>query len=1137
MHPLQKPLRRKLEDTVKEARDIAEPAARTALEQLGVGEAAPYSHLSEPERELRRKLRVHGRQLGDLRNSKAETQEIDRLVEEVAYEHWHRMLFARFLAENDLLMYPDPDDPVAVTLEECEDLAADEGAKNGWELASRFAARMLPQIFRPDSPVFQLELPPEHQQELERLVGELPVEVFTASDSLGWVYQFWQSKKKDEVNASEVKIGARELPAVTQLFTEPYMVSFLLDNTLGAWWAARRLSDSDLESARSEAELRARAALPSLPLEYLRFVRHEDSKWAPAGGTFRGWPDRLNDFKLLDPCCGSGHFLVTAFLMLVPMRMELDQLSVREAVDAVLSDNLYGLEIDRRCTEIAAFNLALAAWRFTGYQPLPQLNIACTGLSIGDNREQWMTVLDGQGAPMNLRFFFGQLFDLFRKAPTLGSLINPHRFLGSGRLDEKSLAQLHRILFEVIAEKSRSVTDRHEMGITAQGLLRAAELLTGHYTLVVTNVPYLGRGKQDAVLKEHLETLYPLGKADLATAFVLRCLEFCAEGGAAALVTPQNWLFLTTYTKLRQTLLKYRTWNAVARLGPAAFETISGHVVNVALSILSASIPMNEDIFVGVDVSEGKNAEGKSTLLRGSEPAGFVLIQQVDQLSNPDSVLTFSLSAVKDLLSSFADGLVGILNGDSGRFERFFWELPHKGLRWEFEQSTVDSTRYYGGREKVILWDNGNGELRAFGRELKARLHDADYRGNQAWGKRGVAVKQMGTLPVALYDGDKFDTNVAVILPRRPESLAPIWAFCSSPEYGEEVRRINQKLNVTNASLVKVPFDLTHWQKIAREKYPDGLPEPESDDPAQWLFHGRPEHSSAPLQVAVARLLGYCWPAELDREMRLSRRARDLISLCDELLPLGDKDGIVCIPPVRGEASAADRLLGLLAKAYGTDWSTDTLTALLKDVGFGGKSLEVWLRDGFFLQHCELFHQRPFIWQIWDGLRDGFSVLINYHKLDRKNLENLIYTYLGDWISRQKQAKADGVDGAEERLAAAESLKKRLELIPKGEEPYDIFVRWKPLQLQPIGWELDLNDGLRINIRPFLSVPDLGKKGAGVLRDKPNINWNKDRGKDVASAPWYHLGPKYGGNEGDRINNHHLTIQEKLAARKRKGDL
>lgn len=279
--------------------------------------------------------------------------------------------------------------------------------------------------------------------------------------------------------------------------------------------------------------------------------------------------------------------------------------------------------------------------------------------------------------------------------------------------------------------------------------------------------------------------------------------------------------------------------------------------------------------------------------------------------------------------------------------------------------------------------------------------------------------------------------------------------------------------------------------------------------------------------------------------MRLSQRARDLISSCEALLQFADKDGIVCIPPVRGEASAADRLLGLLAKAYGTDWSTDTLTALLKDVGFGGKSLEVWLRDGFFLQHCELFHQRPFIWQIWDGLRDGFSVLINYHKLDRKNLENLIYTYLGDWISRQKQAKADAVDGAEERLAAAESLKRRLELILEGEAPYDIFVRWKPLQLQPIGWEPDLNDGVRMNIRPFMSVPDVKVKHAGVLRTKPRIKWEKDRGKEpkrpFSEYPWFwdwDGSVDFAGGLafiGDRFNGCHYTIALKRQARQQFG--
>ena len=92
-------------------------------------------------------------------------------------------------------------------------------------------------------------------------------------------------------------------------------------------------------------------------------------------------------------------------------------------------------------------------------------------------------------------------------------------------------------------------------------------------------------------------------------------------------------------------------------------------------------------------------------------------------------------------------------------------------------------------------------------------------------------------------------------------------------------------------------------------------------------------------------------------------------------------------------------------------------------------------------------------------------------------------------------------------------------------------MRWKPLAQQPIGWEPDINDGVRLNIRPFISAPDVGKKGAGVLRDKPRIEWKKDRGKDVASAPWYNLGPVYGGNPGDRINDHHLTLAEKQAAR------
>jgi hypothetical protein len=259
--------------------------------------------------------------------------------------------------------------------------------------------------------------------------------------------------------------------------------------------------------------------------------------------------------------------------------------------------------------------------------------------------------------------------------------------------------------------------------------------------------------------------------------------------------------------------------------------------------------------------------------------------------------------------------------------------------------------------------------------------------------------------------------------------------------------------------------------------------------------------------------------------MDLAEEQRAWVERCASLLSQVDDDGILCIPPVRGEASAADSLLKLLAAAYGEAWSNDTLSALLRGVDHGGKTLESWLRDRFFAQHCRLFQQRPFIWHLWDGLRDGFAALVNYHRLDRQNLERLIYTYLGDWLRTQERAATEGRQGADERLAAAKALKTRLEAILEGEAPLDIFVRWKPIERQPIGWEPDLNDGVRLNIRPFMLASDVGRKGAGVLRDKPNIKWEKDRGKDVESAPWFPL------FKGERINDHHLTLAEKRVAR------
>ena len=1245
--------RRHLERTVADARDVAEGGARAALEALAVHEPEPYGHMGEGQRTLRRRLRAHARQLGDRRDAGTGGQAIDGLVQECAYEHWHGMLFARFLAENHLLI--EPEMAVAVTLDECEELAKDEGADK-WALAARYAHRMLPQVFRPDLPVFEVRLAREHRLELEGLAEGLPAGVFTATDSLGWVYQFWQSRKKAEVNRSEVKIGAGELSAVTQLFTEPYMVGFLLDNTLGAWWAARCLSGADLKEASGEAGLRRKAAIPGVPLDFLRFVQdapatrlppagtparscrggpagpnspasdeapparirdgRDDSGdgrpdppasdeappaagerdrsfrgdgcaddgdgatapgWRPAAGTFGGWPEHLGALKILDPCCGSGHFLVAAFLMLVPMRMAREGLAPHDAVDAVLRDNLHGLELDPRCVELAAFALALAAWTYPGaegYRPLPELDVACSGLAPNATKEQWTALAElaasAGGMPPErdlfgaedtllsapLRNSLDTLHELFGRAPELGSLIDPHALKADlFRSDFESV----RALFAAALERERMSDEQTEHAVAARGMARAAELLAGRYHLVITNVPYLARGRQGETLRTFCQRHYPDAKNDLATVFLERCLELCVEGGAASLVLPQNWLFLTGYRKLREKLLKTRTWHLLARLGPGAFETISGEVVKAILLTLTRTDPAGHQgglfddappagTMHGLDVSESRTAGEKAARLREAEISG---VEQARQLGNPDARVALDEAEDVALLSRYADGVHGFGSKDSPGFFRQFWEITKFTDDWQFLQTTVETTHAWLGCEQVVYWQKGRGILAARGRKGLAVPA-----GSMAWGKVGVAISQMRILPCTLYTGEIFDKNVAVVSPKEESHLPAIWCFCSSPEYHDAVRRIDQKLNVTNATLAKVPFDLDHWTEAARREYPHGLPRPYSDDPTQWIFHGHPCGSvvwdetgkrtahgplrtdPTVLQVAVARLSGYRWPAEQDPGMELADEQREWVRRCEPLHAFADEDGIVCIPSVRGEPSAGERILQLLAAAFGDAWSDRVLTRLLTEAG--APSLDDWLRNRFFEQHCTLFHHRPFVWHVWDGRkRDGFHALVGYHKLaegggkGRRCLEALTWSYLGDWITRQQDGVKRGEAGAEERLTAAFELRKRLAAILEGEPPHDLFVRWKPIEAQPIGWEPDVNDGVRLNLRPFLAA-DLpgGRKGAGILRSKPNVHWRKDRGREPIREqerfPWFWRDGEF---TGERVNDVHLPTVEKLKYR------
>ena len=248
------------------------------------------------------------------------------------------------------------------------------------------------------------------------------------------------------------------------------------------------------------------------------------------------------------------------------------------------------------------------------------------------------------------------------------------------------------------------------------------------------------------------------------------------------------------------------------------------------------------------------------------------------------------------------------------------------------------------------------------------------------------------------------------------------------------------------------------------------------------------------------RLVGYRWPEQAES---------------DDLDAFADADGIVCLPSVAGEPPAADRVQQLLAAAFGESWSPAKVKELLEQAGSKKKNLADWLRDEFFKQHCALFGNRPFVWHIWDGQRDGFSALVNYHRLDRKTLEKLTYTYLGqDWVERQRAEVRDerGWRRGSPVGRVGSAAEARGDPRGRGAATTSTCGGRSCTSSRSAGSPIS-NDGVRLNIRPFVE--------AGVLRSPFNIHWRKDRGKNPDGT--------------ERHNDIHLTLAEKLEARKRAG--
>ncbi len=365
---------------------------------------------------------------------------------------------------------------------------------------------------------------------------------------IGWLYQFYIAEKKDQIFAAmrkNKKIGPDEIPAATQLFTPHWIVRYMVENSLGRLWL----------NNFPESKLRER-------MDYIVETDTEEDYIKIRN------PEEI---KLLDPACGSGHILVYAFDLLYLMYEE-EGYTPSDIPALILANNLYGIDIDERAAELAAFSLVMKARekdRFLFKKNIRPNVIACKAVDA-DLKEAGIRMSpDLQGA-----------YSYLKDAKVIGSLL-PVDTGDPSALQE----EISDIRNELDATSNQGLFQAEAADQVKAGLTQI-EYLLPRYHCVVTNPPYMGGKGMDQKLKDFVKKHYPISKSDLFAVFMEKCLELLVKNGYMGMINQQSWMFLSSYEALREKIIEETEIITMAHLGARAFDTIGGEVVSTTMFVI-----------------------------------------------------------------------------------------------------------------------------------------------------------------------------------------------------------------------------------------------------------------------------------------------------------------------------------------------------------------------------------------------------------------------------------------------------------------------------------------------------------------------------------------------------------------------
>jgi type II restriction/modification system DNA methylase subunit YeeA len=541
-------------------------------------------------------------------------------------------------------------------------------------------------------------------------------EICESVESIGWLYQFYISEKKDQVFEGlkkNKKITPENIPAATQLFTPHWIVRYLVENSLGRLWM--------LNNPNSEVIKKMDYYIKPVDLDadFLRISSPEE-------------------LKICDPACGSGHILTYAYDLLFEIYKEANYDPI-DIPELILTKNLYGIEIDERAAVLAAFALSMKALKGNPHdegnnrrrffrKPIKPNICRLEKVKIDEDAlEEYMDFVGRDLFTLDLRTTLTE----FDEADNFGSLIQPTL---------TNAPDVLRILEAKNSQVDLFLADTHKSVLK---ILKQAEYLSPKYHAVIANPPYLGGKGMNSRIATWAKDNYPNSKQDLFAMFIERNLRLCLSSGLSSMINMQSWMFLSSYEKLRNKILSTSTIVSMAHLGTRAFDSIGGEVVSTTAYILENKCKKTYRAHYLRLVSGKSEYEKEKLMLEAIHDvkSEWKYISSTNEFVRiPGSPIAYWVSdkvrnAFNTLppLSAVAKPRQGLATSDNDRFLKLWHELSintigfdmqghleakESGCKWFPCQKGGPFRRWFGNNNYVVNWENDGEEIMAYAAEL-----------------------------------------------------------------------------------------------------------------------------------------------------------------------------------------------------------------------------------------------------------------------------------------------------------------------------------------------------------------------------------------------------------------------------------